>query len=192
MSLLLRKKPDWFHSLSVKEPVTELLRHRDQKLENVFVSKYQQSHFEKVKSFLSQWYIYVREVKKPEIKFASILHDVDVQTLAARQRARYLRLVEPPNSRELKCVRGQMKKQTLLHKTARSYYVISLNSYFFSYNLLHLTLKMTPFIQQGFDVSSNHAVDSSVRDLWKVWQWLQVPFESSYQISFHKVKTRHS
>ncbi|KTG46295.1 hypothetical protein cypCar_00011285, partial [Cyprinus carpio] len=87
VSLLLRKKPDWFHSLSVKEPVTELLRHRDQKLENVFVSKYQQSHFEK--------------------------------TLAARQRARYLRLVEPPNSRELKCVRGQMKKQTLLHKTAR-------------------------------------------------------------------------
>uniref|UniRef100_A0A8C1U2C3 Uncharacterized protein n=1 Tax=Cyprinus carpio TaxID=7962 RepID=A0A8C1U2C3_CYPCA len=94
-------------------------------------------------------------------------HNCYHSTLAARQRARYLRLVEPPNSRELKCVRGQMKKQTLLHKTARSYYVISLNSYFFSYNLLHLTLKMTPFIQQGFDVSSNHAVDSSVRDLWK-------------------------
>lgn len=131
MSLLLRKKPDWFHSLSVKEPVTELLRHKHQKLENVFVSKYQQSHFEKVKSFLSQWFIYIREVKKPEIKFASIVHDVDVQMLAGRQRARYLRLVQPPNSRELKCVRGQMNKQTLLHKTARSYYVISLSSYLF-------------------------------------------------------------
>ncbi|XP_043083010.1 polycystic kidney disease 1 like 1 [Puntigrus tetrazona] len=83
VSLLHRKKPDWFHSLSVKEPVTELLRHKEQR----FVSKYQQSHFEK--------------------------------TLAARQRARYLRLVQPPNSRELKCVRGRMKKQTLLHKTAR-------------------------------------------------------------------------
>jgi len=51
----------------------------------------------------------------------------DEQVLAARQRARYLRLVRPPNSRELKCVRGQIKKQTLLHKTTRSYYLINLN-----------------------------------------------------------------
>lgn len=63
--------------------------------------------------------------------FAYILHYVDVQALAARQRARYLRLVRPPNSRELKYVRGQMKKQTLLYKTARSYYLTSLNCYFF-------------------------------------------------------------
>lgn len=47
-------------------------------------------------------------------------------------------------------------------------------------------------LQQGFDVSPDHAVDSSVCDLWKVWQWLQVPFESGYQISFHKVNTWHS
>lgn len=62
----------------------------------------------------------------------------------------------------------------------------------FSYNRLHWTLKMTLLLQQGFDVSPNHAIDSSVRGLWKVWQWLQVPVESSYQISFHKVNTRHS
>ncbi len=62
----------------------------------------------------------------------------------------------------------------------------------FSYNLLHSTLKMTRLLQQGFDVSPNHAIDSSVRGLWEVWQWLQVPVESSYQISFHKVNTRHS
>ncbi|XP_050953668.1 polycystic kidney disease 1 like 1 isoform X2 [Labeo rohita] len=87
VSLLHRKKPDWFHSLSVKEPVTELLRHRDTEFEDVLVSKYQQPNFEKA--------------------------------LAARQRARYLRLVRPPNSRELKCVRGLIKKQTLLRKTTR-------------------------------------------------------------------------
>ncbi|XP_073686658.1 polycystin-1-like protein 1 [Garra rufa] len=87
VSLLHRKKPNWFHSLCVKKPVTELLRHRDSNYEDILVSKYQQPHFEKV--------------------------------LAARQRARYLRLVRPPNSRELKCARGRIKKQTLLRKTAR-------------------------------------------------------------------------
>ncbi|KAI7792791.1 putative polycystic kidney disease protein 1-like 1 [Triplophysa rosa] len=90
VSLLHRERPDWFHSLSVKGPVTELLRHRDQNIDNVLFNPYQQgriTQFEKV--------------------------------LAARQRARYLRLVRPPNSRTLKSVRGQIKKRTLLHKTAR-------------------------------------------------------------------------
>ncbi|XP_067290401.1 polycystin-1-like protein 1 [Pseudorasbora parva] len=101
VSLLHRKRPNWFHSLSVTEPVTELMKHGDQNIETVLVSKYQQAHFEKV--------------------------------LAARQRARYLRLVRPPNSKELKCVRGQIKKQTLLYKTTRDLmlYLIMLSTILF-------------------------------------------------------------
>lgn len=46
VSLLHRERPDWFHSLSVKGPVTELLRHGDQNMNNVGRT----THFEKVKS----------------------------------------------------------------------------------------------------------------------------------------------
>ncbi|XP_056306085.1 polycystic kidney disease 1 like 1 [Danio aesculapii] len=91
VSLRHRKRSDWFHSLSVTEPLFEFLRHRGQK-SDVFGSKCQSFtersvHFEKV--------------------------------LADRQRARFLRLVRPPNSRDLKLVRGQIKKQTLFYKTTR-------------------------------------------------------------------------
>ncbi|XP_059380022.1 polycystin-1-like protein 1 [Carassius carassius] len=135
VSLLLRKKPDWFHGLSVKEPVTELLRHKHQKLENVFVSKYQQSHFEKM--------------------------------LAARQRARYLRLVQPPNSRELKCVRGQMKKQTLLHKTARDL-------------TFHLIMLLTVlFVTYGKSDNDNK---------YHLNQAIKSHFTKSLQNSFHSIQ----
>jgi len=50
VSLLHRKRSNWFHNLSVTEPVTELLKLKDQTIEDVMVSKYQQSHFERVKS----------------------------------------------------------------------------------------------------------------------------------------------
>lgn len=135
MSLLHRERPDWFHSLSVKGPVTELLRHRDQKIDNVLFHPCQQgtiTQFEKVKSikwntqnaWLNQniinWLIF-------ESKYAIILHYFYGQVLAARQRARYLRLVRPPNSTTLKSVRGQIKRRTLLHKTARSYCLICLD-----------------------------------------------------------------
>ncbi|XP_042607838.1 polycystic kidney disease 1 like 1 [Cyprinus carpio] len=148
VSLLLRKKPDWFHSLSVKEPVTELLRHRDQKLENVFVSKYQQSHFEK--------------------------------TLAARQRARYLRLVEPPNSRELKCVRGQMKKQTLLHKTARDlmfHLIMLLTVLFVTYGKSDNDYKyhLNQAIKSHFTKSPQNSFHSIQKhDDW--WNWTTTAF----------------
>ncbi|XP_035382312.1 polycystic kidney disease 1 like 1 [Electrophorus electricus] len=42
------------------------------------------------------------------------------KVLAARQRARHLRLVHPPTSAELKSVRHQFKRRTLLRKTIRS------------------------------------------------------------------------
>ncbi|XP_016339315.1 polycystic kidney disease 1 like 1-like [Sinocyclocheilus anshuiensis] len=148
VSLLLRKKPDWFHSLSVKEPVTELLRHRDQKLENVFVSKYQQSHFEK--------------------------------TLAARQRARYLRLVQPPNSRELKCVRGQMKKQTLLRKTARDltfHLIMLLTVLFVTYGKSDNDYKyhLNQAIKSHFTTSLQNSFHSIQKhDDW--WNWTTTAF----------------
>ncbi|XP_053083812.1 polycystic kidney disease 1 like 1 [Pangasianodon hypophthalmus] len=41
------------------------------------------------------------------------------KVLAARQRARYLRLARPPTSTELQSVRSQIKKRTLLQKTIR-------------------------------------------------------------------------
>nr|XP_055037858.1 LOW QUALITY PROTEIN: polycystic kidney disease 1 like 1 [Misgurnus anguillicaudatus] len=92
VSLIHRERPDWFHSLSVKGPVNELLRHGGLKTHNDLFNPNQQTqgkitHFQKV--------------------------------LAARQRARYLRLVRPPNPRELKTMRSQIKKRTFLHKTAR-------------------------------------------------------------------------
>lgn len=44
----------------------------------------------------------------------------DGQVLAARKRARYLRLARPPTSTELQSVRSQIKRRTHLHKTIRS------------------------------------------------------------------------
>ncbi|XP_056110015.1 polycystic kidney disease 1 like 1 [Rhinichthys klamathensis goyatoka] len=134
VSLLHRKRSNWFHNLSVTEPVTELLKHEDQTIEDVLVSKYQQSHFEKV--------------------------------LAARQRARYLRLVRPPNSRELKCVRGQIKKQTLLHKTTRDL-------------MLHLIMLSTIlFVTYG----------KSANDKYHLNQAIKTHFTKGPQNSFHSIQ----
>ncbi|XP_077100644.1 polycystin-1-like protein 1 isoform X2 [Siphateles boraxobius] len=134
VSLLHRKRSNWFHNLSVTEPVTELLKHKDQNIEDVLVSKYQQSHFERV--------------------------------LAARQRARYLRLVRPPNSRELKCVRGQIKKQTLLHKTTREL-------------MLHLIMLSTIlFVTYG----------KSANDKYHLNQAIKTHFTKGPQNSFHSIQ----
>ncbi|XP_036413818.1 polycystic kidney disease 1 like 1 [Colossoma macropomum] len=42
------------------------------------------------------------------------------KVLASRQRERYLRLARPPTSTQLKCVRRQIRKRTLIKKTIRS------------------------------------------------------------------------
>ncbi|XP_056594831.1 polycystic kidney disease 1 like 1 isoform X1 [Triplophysa dalaica] len=138
VSLLHRERPDWFHSLSVKGPVTELLRHRDQKIDNVLFHPCQQgtiTQFEKV--------------------------------LAARQRARYLRLVRPPNSTTLKSVRGQIKKRTLLHKTARDL-------------MLHLImLSLILFVTYGkSDKDHNYPLNQAITKY----------FTKSQQNSFHSIQ----
>ncbi|XDV47361.1 hypothetical protein PO909_017021 [Leuciscus waleckii] len=128
VSLLHRKRSNWFHNLSVTEPVTELLKRKDQNIEDVLVSKYQQSHFER--------------------------------------RARYLRLVRPPNSRELKCVRGQIKKQTLLHKTTRDL-------------MLHLMMLSTIlFVTYG----------KSINDKYRLNQAIKTHFTKGPQNSFHSIQ----
>ncbi|XP_073796725.1 polycystin-1-like protein 1 isoform X2 [Danio rerio] len=139
VSLKHRKRSDWFHSLSVTEPVFELLRHRGQK-SDVFGSKCQQftersTHFEMV--------------------------------LADRQRARFLRLVRPPNSKDLKLVRGQIKKQTLLYKTTRDL-------------MLHLImLWMIIFVAYGKSDSDSK---------YRLNQAIKTHFTKSLQNSFHSIQ----
>ncbi|XP_039523028.1 polycystic kidney disease 1 like 1 [Pimephales promelas] len=136
VSLLHRKRSNWFHNLSVTEPVTELLKLKDQTIEDVMVSKYQQSHFERV--------------------------------LAARQRARYLRLVRPPNSRELKCVRGQIKKQTLLYKTTRDL-------------MLHLIMLWTIlFVTYGKSTDDKYHLNQAIKT-----HFTMGPQNSFYSIQKH-------
>ncbi|KAK1806771.1 hypothetical protein P4O66_004812 [Electrophorus voltai] len=73
------------------------------------------------------------------------------KVLAARQRARHLRLVHPPTSAELKSVRHQFKRRTLLRKTIRKL-------------VLHMVaLSVVSFVVYGKSSSDHFHVNQALR-----------------------------
>ncbi|XP_076868916.1 polycystin-1-like protein 1 isoform X2 [Brachyhypopomus gauderio] len=83
------------------------------------------------------------------------------KVLAARQRARFLRLVRPPTSTELKCVRWRIRQRTLLRKTIRTL-------------VLHMIgLSIVGFVVYGKNSSGQFQLNQALRNqfTWASHSW---------------------